>query len=96
MLRKLAQAALIALVASALLTASYLIPFNPLLLLLIPLADIFPQLGQTGPAVEIGFAWLVVKQNWVWVVIYIYHFTIVFALAAPTLLLWGRGRSVDD
>lgn len=75
------KAAAIALLVAALLTLSCAIPFNPLLLTLLPMTAIFPQIGQTGPAVEIGFAWLVVKQSWVWAAILAYYFVIVFLLA---------------
>jgi hypothetical protein len=96
MSRIVAKAALIAVLASAVLTASYLLPFNPALLLFIPLAELFPSLAQTGPAVEIGFAWLVIKEQWVWVVISVYHFLIVFVVALLAMALRDKGRFVDD
>jgi hypothetical protein len=91
-----AKAALIAVLASAVLTASYLLPFNPLLLSFIPLTELFPSLAQTGPAVEYGFAWLVIKEQWVWVVIGVYHFVIVFVAAFLAMALRDKGRFVDD
>jgi hypothetical protein len=55
MARALGQPTIIALLASGLFTASYLIPFLniPALIAFVPLARLFPSLGVTGPAVEL-------------------------------------------
>ncbi len=65
------------------LTLSHLIPFNVLaLLLFIPLTLIFPQLGETGDEVTIGFAWLEIHATWVWGVIFAWHLFILIPLIA--------------
>jgi hypothetical protein len=92
MARTLGTAAVISLVASVLFTASHLIPFNlPALLVYYPLGTLIPELGHTGDAVEIGFAWVVIKQSWVWAVLFAYHFLLFLAIVAPiTLLMYRR------
>jgi hypothetical protein len=91
MLRTLSSAAVLSLAASVVFTASHLIPFNiPALLVYYLLATIIPELGHTGDAVEIGFAWVTVKQTWVWILLLLYHFFIFFALIAPIALLRAR------
>ena len=92
MVRTLAKAAIIALFLSGLFTASHLMPFNiPALIAFVPLASVFPSLGQTGDAIEIGFAWVEVKQTWVWVALFVYHFLIFFALITSVKAIrWAR------
>lgn len=91
MMRILATAVVVSLLASAVLTASHLIPFNiPALCVYLPLGMLVPELGRTGDAVEIGFAWVAVKQTWVWVVLFVYHFLLFVLITTPILYFRSR------
>jgi hypothetical protein len=74
-------------VLSLIVTLSHLIPFNiPVLLLFIPVTLDFPQLARTGAEVTYGFAWLEIHAFWVWVVLFVWHFILVF----PIVFLFFR------
>lgn len=48
-----------------------------LALLAFPLMSVFPELGQTGQHVEIGFAWIQLKSVAAWVAFLVY-FSVLF------------------
>lgn len=43
-----------------------------------PLHLIWPELSETGPLVEIGFMWVVIKQDWLWPVFFTYFVLLFF------------------
>ena len=68
------------LAVSLILTVLIQVPFAAIIpgLLAIPLFTIWPELGSTGELVEVGFAWVIIKQDWVWLVFFAYFFAITF------------------
>lgn len=77
-------------IASLALTASYRIPFNvPGLVVYYYIAQSHPELQKTGPAVEIEFAWVTIRQAWVWWLLSAYH----MIFFAPVCLLLGWLRT---
>jgi len=45
-------------------------------LTILPLTLIFPEFGSTGPHVEYGFLWLIIKSTYAWTVLISYYFVI--------------------
>lgn len=77
---------LLTLTGSLVMTLSHIIPFNiPMLLLWVPVTYVFPQLASNGPEVTYGFAWIQIHANWVWGVLFLWHFIILFI---PALLIY--------
>lgn len=69
-----------------------MIPF----LLALPLHLIWPELGSTGNLVEYGFAWIEIKQNWLWPVFFGYFFIITlipFSILLMLILMLRRPKS---
>jgi hypothetical protein len=83
--------------ASLTLTASYHIPFNiPGLVVYYSIAESYPELQKTGDAVEIQFAWVAIRQPWVWGLLTAHH--MVFFAPVSLLIGWSlfRRRHADD
>lgn len=60
-----------------------------------PLFQIWPELGETNEFIEYGFAWVTVKQGWVWLVFFLYYFMITFVpLVTLDLLCRAFERSI--
>ncbi len=70
----------VSLLISSILTFLLLVPFIGIIpyLLTFPLWYIWPELETTGDLVEIGFAWVIIKQPWLWPVFFNYFFIITF------------------
>lgn len=86
---------LCALIASLALTMSYHIPFNiPGLFVFATNAQWHPELQKTGEAVEYGFAWVIIRQPWVWALLTAYH--MLFFAPASLLIAWARSQRPDD
>lgn len=82
---------LCAVALSLALTASYQIPFNiPGMLIYYRISQFHPELQQTGDAVEIQFAWVTIRQAWVWLLLTGYHLG--FFLPASLMIAWARTR----
>lgn len=62
----------------------------PLGLAAYPLVAVFPQFGQTGADVEVGFAWLIVKSQRAFLAFSLYYSTVCYAILLPCGLLAQR------